>query len=90
MVLRNSFIPKGRFPEALLREASKKNEIIPCGAVGRALMRDKGIAVMVTVRGLKFLYQNGCFLSRIAAMIHFVFYIFLREKRLSLFDLWCA
>jgi len=45
---------------------------------------------MAVCSGLKILYQYGYFLSGIAAMIHFVFYIFLREKRLSLFDLWCA
>jgi len=44
----------------------------------------------IQAAGSKYLNQSGYFLSRIAAMIHFVFYIFLREKRLSLFDLWCA
>jgi len=73
-LLRNSFIPKGRFPEALLREASKKNEIIPCGAAGRALMRDTCTGFKISVSKWMFFIEN-------CGDDSFFFFIFSFEKR---------
>jgi len=80
-LLRNSFIPKGRFPEALLREASKKNEIIPCGAAGRALMRDTCTAVMATCSGFKISVSKWMFFIENCGDDSFFFFISSFEKR---------